>query len=109
MYKVWQNVYVTVYLWDTVGRIIEWISRRLYNIPEIRKEMIGEDEGKEKELMEKAFDALIQRIARPATVIFLSTPRSKNIRSRVLREYPMELKILDTFIDKGQMKSRGNF
>ena len=75
-------------------------------MPEIRREMIGSDDMEEA-LMKKAFDSLIQRLARPATDIFLSYPRTKINRLKVLREYQMELMILDNFVENGKMKSRG--
>jgi hypothetical protein len=75
-------------------------------MPEIRREMIGSDDLEEA-LMKKAFDSLIQRLARPATDIFLSYPRTKINRLKVLREYQMELMILDNFVEHGKMNSRG--
>ena len=97
---------LTIYLWKNIGKIINWISNRLFHMPEIRYEMIG-SEDMEEALMRKAFDSLIQRVARPATDIFLSYPRNKLIRLKVLRQYQMELSILDSFIENGRIKSHG--
>ena len=97
---------LTIYLWRNVGKIIGWISNKLYNMPEIRSEMVGSSDMEES-LLRKAFDSLIQRLARPATDIFLSYPRTKMNRLKVLREYQMELMIIDNFVENGRIKSRG--
>ena len=103
--KVTQEL--TNYLWRNIEQIIGWANKKLFKLPEIRSEIIGVDENIEKSLLRKAFDTLIQRLARPATDIFLSYPRVKQIRAKVLREYQIELMILDSFIINGTRVSRG--
>ena len=87
--------------------IVKWISENLFEIPEIRLEMLGEDEELEELLMKKEIDSLIQRLARPATDIFLKYPRSRENRLKVLREYHYELMYLDQFFKSGIIESRG--
>lgn len=58
-------------LWKKYDEIIDWIRTNMWNMTEIRREMIGIDEQGEKHIMQKCLDALIQRLARPATEIFL--------------------------------------
>ena len=58
-------------LWKKYDEIIDWVRSNMWNMTEIRKEMIGENEQGEKFIMQSCFDALIQRLARPATEIFL--------------------------------------
>lgn len=94
-------------LWKKYDEIIDWIRANMWNMTEIRREMIGVDEKAEKFIMQSCFDALIQRLARPATEIFLRFPRSKIIRRKILEEYKLELIILDNFIVDGRIKPRG--
>jgi hypothetical protein len=94
-------------LWKKYDDIIDWIRANMWNMTEIRREMIGVDEKAEKFIMQSCFDALIQRLARPATEIFLRFPRSKIIRRKILEEYKLELIILDNFIEEGRIKPRG--
>lgn len=91
-------------VWNSINKVIDWIKCILWNIPEVKKEMVcrGEDE-----LMLKLLDALIQRLARPATDIFLRYPRSRIERLKIMQEYQIELVILDSFIESGKTKSRG--
>lgn len=58
-------------LWSSYNEIIKWINEKLWELPEIRKKMIGQDENSEKEKMKKCFDTLLKRLARPAIDIFL--------------------------------------
>jgi hypothetical protein len=95
------------FLWTSIDKIIAWIRKRLWNLPEIRREMIGEDEIIENKLLQHSFDALIQRLGRPATDIFLRFPRSRVERIKVMQEFQMELLILDKFIVDGRMCDRG--
>ena len=94
-------------LWKKYDEIIDWIRANMWNMTEIRREMIGVDEKAEKFIMQSCFDALIQRLARPATEIFLRFPRSRIIRRKILEEYKLELIILDNFIEEGRIKPRG--
>lgn len=94
-------------LWKKYDDIIDWIRANMWNMTEIRREMIGVDEKAEKFIMQSCFDALIQRLARPATEIFLRFPRSRIIRRKILEEYKLELIILDNFIEEGRIKPRG--
>lgn len=63
-------------LWSSYNEIIKWINEKLWELPEIRKKMIGLDENSEKEKMKKCFDTLLKRLARPAIDIFLRLPFS---------------------------------
>jgi hypothetical protein len=51
---------LNAFLWTNVNKMINWVKNKLWNIPEIRQEMIGEDEHIESLLLRKSFDALIQ-------------------------------------------------
>ena len=81
----------------------------LWDIPEIRNELIGNDEPSKKLYFKKSFDTLIQRLARPAVNSFIENPRSKCVRVRVMEEYQMELVTLDKFVINGQITERGLF
>ena len=61
--------------------------------------MIGKDANIENLLFKKSFEALIQRLARPATNIFIANPRTPTVRKRIMKEYIMELMTLNKFID----------
>jgi hypothetical protein len=95
------------FMWSNIDKMINWMRQALWNLPEIRMEMIGPDENVEIKLMSRSFDSLIQRLARPATNIFLTYPRSKIPRTRVMQEFQMELLILDKFIVNGRICERG--
>jgi hypothetical protein len=95
------------FMWVNIDKMINWIRKTLWNLPEIRMEMIGVDENVEVKLMSRSFDSLIQRLARPATNIFLTYPRSKIPRTRVMQEFQMELLILDKFIVNGRIGESG--
>jgi hypothetical protein len=69
--------------------------------------MIGDDENIERLLMNRSFDSLIQRLARPATDIFLRFPRSKIQRIRIMQEFQMELLILNKYMINGRICERG--
>ena len=98
---------LNTFLWTNIDKMIAWIRKTLWNLPEIRKEMIGVDEGVEIKLMNRSFDSLIQRLARPATDIFLRFPRSKIQRIRVMQEFQMELLILNKYMVGGKICERG--
>ncbi|CAF0816449.1 unnamed protein product [Brachionus calyciflorus] len=95
------------FLWAIIERMISWMREELWNIPEIRKEMIGEDEKLANSLIQCSFDALIKRLARPATDIFLRFPRAKVERIKVLKEFQMELLVMDKFLINGRLIDRG--
>ena len=76
-------------------------------MPEIRETLLGKNEEMEILLLKRSFDALVQRLARPATNIFLKYPRSKIERSKVLNEYQMEIIIINSFIINGRVAQRG--
>lgn len=95
------------FLSNKVNKIIDWIRNKLWNLPEIRATMIGSNEEMENLLLKKSFDALIQRLARPATNIFLKYPRSRIERCKVLQEYQMEIIIINTFMIHGRVSQRG--
>jgi hypothetical protein len=96
------------YLWNIIDQIINWISKRMYNInEEIRDAIIGKDQILQEFLIKKGFDSLIQHLARPATDIFLRNPRSKNIRIKILIQYPLALLTLNSFFEKGSFTKRG--
>ena len=81
----------------------------MWQIPEIRKEIVGTDENVENEFYKRSFNALIQRLARPAANIFIENPRSRVVRIRIMEEYQMELLILNKFIMDGKICDRGIF
>lgn len=95
------------FLWTIIEKMIAWIREELWNIPEIRKEMIGEDEKLANNQIQCSFDALIKRLARPATDIFLRFPRAKVERLKVLKEFQMELLVMDKFLINGRLIDRG--
>jgi hypothetical protein len=96
------------YLWNIIDQIINWISKRMYNInEEIRDAIIGKDQILQEFLIKKGFDSLIQHLARPATDILLRNPRSKNIRIKILLQYPLALLVLNNFFEKGSFKKHG--
>jgi len=80
-----------------------FFRRELWHIPEIRDEMIGKDSNIENLLFKKSFEALIQRLARPATNIFIANPRTPTVRKRIMKEYIMELMTLNKFIEDGEI------
>ena len=96
---------LTNFLWNIIEKIIDWANKRLFNLPEIRSEIIGVDENIEKSLLRKAFATLIQRLA--IQDIFLKPPRVREIRLHVLREYQIEVKMLDDFIKNKTKESTG--
>ena len=65
--------------------------------------MIGKDANIENLLFKKSFEALIQRLARPATNIFIANPRTPTVRKRIMKEYIMELMTLNKFIENGEI------
>lgn len=71
--------------------------------------MIGKlsDSNMENIYFKKPFEALIQRLARPAINIFITHPRTETARKRVMKEYIMELMTLSKFIEKGEIWERG--
>lgn len=95
------------FLWANIDKMIAWIRKTLWNLPDIRKEIIGDDEIVEIKLMNRSFDSLIQRLARPATDIFLRFPRSKIQRIRIMQEFQMELLILNKYMVNGRICERG--
>jgi GTPase Era involved in 16S rRNA processing len=98
---------LSTYLTKTKNRIIDWIRDRLWYIPEVRMEMILSDEKTDEKLLRRSFDALMQRIMKPAIDLFLRYPRSKHERQKVMHEYQIELVMLDSFLDSGYLKSKG--
>lgn len=95
------------FLYNKINKIVDWIRSKLWNLPEVRETMIGKNEEMENLLLKKAFDALIQRLARPATNIFLKYPRSRIERSKVINEYQMEIIIINSFVMNGRILQRG--
>ena len=95
------------FLFANIDKMIAWVRKTLWDMPEIRKEMIGDDENIERLLMNRSFDSLIQRLARPATDIFLRFPRSKIQRIRIMQEFQMELLILNKYMINGRICERG--
>ena len=95
------------FLWKLIEKMIEWMQKEMWNIPEIRSEMIGKDENLTRSLIQCSFDALIKRLARPAIDIFLRFPRSRVERLKVIKEFQMELLVMDKFMIDGHMTDRG--
>lgn len=81
--------------------------KNLWQIPEIKEEIIGKDANIETLLFKKSFEVLIQSLARPAINIFIKNPRTKIVRIRMMEEYQMELLTLNKFIINGQLCERG--
>ena len=79
----------------------------MFNIEEIRETIIGKDQILQEALIKKGFDSLIQRIARPTIDLFLGHPRSKDIRLKVLNQYPLTLMILNDSFEEGKFKKVG--
>ena len=98
---------LTRLLFDKFNLIVQWVTQRMFNLPEIRIKLLGHNENHEKELLQRAFDALIQRLGRPCTNLFLVSPRSQVDRIRLMEEYQIDLLILDKFYKDGTVKSRG--
>jgi hypothetical protein len=67
---------------SNIEKILIWINKRLWYLPEIRREMLG-DEAITNMMMENSMNTLIQRLGRPATDIFLRYPRSRVERIKV--------------------------
>lgn len=95
------------FLCNKLNKIIDWVRSKLWYMPEIRETLLGKNEEMEILLLKRSFDALVQRLARPATNIFLKYPRSKIERSKVLSEYQMEIIIINSFIINGRIVQRG--
>lgn len=95
------------FLWTIIDRMVGWMREELWNIPEIRKEVIGNDEKLANSLIQCSFDALIKRLARPATDIFLRFPRAEVERLKVIKEFQMELLVMDKFLINGRLVERG--
>jgi hypothetical protein len=98
---------LTIYMVKNVGKIVEWVKSRLWNMPEIREELVGNDERFVEKVTRRSYEALIQRLLRPTTDLFLRYPRSKIERIRAMKEYQIELNIIDNFIENGRIKRRG--
>lgn len=101
------TVELTGFLCSKVDKLVDWVRNKLWNLPEIRQLMIGKNEDMEILLLKRSFDALIQRLARPATNIFLKYPRSRIERSKVLQEYQMEIIIINSFVTDFRIVQRG--
>ncbi|RNA13273.1 dynamin family [Brachionus plicatilis] len=93
--------------WRLIEKMIAWMQEEMWNIPEIRTEMIGKNENMTSSLIQCSFDALIKRLARPATDIFLRFPRSRVERLKVIKEFQMELVVMDNFMIDGRLSNRG--
>lgn len=98
---------LTMLLLRKFNMIVQWVTQRMFNLPEIRIKLLGHDENHERELLQRAFDALIQRLGRPCTNLFLVSPRSQVDRIRLMEEYQIDLLILDKFFIDGTVRSRG--
>lgn len=95
------------FLWKNIDRMIAWIRKEMWNLPEIREEVICKDESVASGLIKCSFDALIKRLGRPCTDIFLRFPRSKIERIKVMQEFQMELLVIDKFMINGKLMDRG--
>ena len=84
-----------------------YFRKNLWQIPEIKEELIGKDVNIETLLFKKSFEVLIQSLARPAINIFIKNSRTKIVRIRMMEEYQMELLTLNKFIINGQVCERG--
>jgi hypothetical protein len=95
------------FLLSMVEKIIAWIHNRLWHLPEIRREMIGEDENTQNKIMQKSFFVLIQRIGRPAANAILRFPRQQNVeRIKFMNDNRLELIELCKFMEGGRFTDR---
>lgn len=94
------------FLWIKFDKMIDFIRKSLWQIPEIKQEIIGK-EGINIELFKKGFEVLINNLARPAINIFIKSPRAKINRFKMIQEYQLELLALNTFLINGKLYERG--
>lgn len=100
------TVEFTNFLIEYIEKIIEWITKRLWGIPEIKKEMYPFPCDIYDKFLKKSFDSLFLRLCKPAIDLFLRYPRSKIERLRVMHEYQMEMVILDCYFTDGRLIKR---
>jgi hypothetical protein len=101
IYKIADEL--SVFLWRNIDKMTKWMTDKIFNIPEIRKEMIETDVEKD---YKNSFDTLIQVLARPTANLFLNRPRGPS-RKNLLRIHETQLKILNVFTENGKGKPRG--
>jgi len=94
------------FLWIKFDKMIDFIRKSLWQIPEIKQEIIGKEDINI-ELFKKGFEVLINNLARPAINIFIKSPRSKISRFKMIQEYQLELLALNTFSINGKLYERG--
>jgi hypothetical protein len=102
------SIDLTTYMYKNLNKLIDWVKQRLWHLPEIKEELVGyNDDRFVEKLMKRSYDSLIQRLLRPTTDLLLRYPRSKVERIRVMKEYELELNIIDNFVVNGRIKRRG--
>ena len=79
----------------------------MWEIPEMREELLGKVESLKVFQIKMVSQGLIERLARPAVNIFIEKPRSQIVRIRVMEEFQMELLSLDKFIVNDRIEDRG--
>ncbi|RNA43019.1 Dynamin family [Brachionus plicatilis] len=83
-------------MFDAISEILDWISRELWGIKQIREEIINDGPQSNTIMLKERIEALILRFARPAIDLFLSYPRYDN-RDKTMSLYKQEISILDMY------------
>jgi hypothetical protein len=94
-------------LWIQINEMIKFMTDKIFKIPEIRKKILETDETNVKNVFKINFKVLIQTSAVTATELFLSQPRGKDTRKKLMQIYVMELMKLDYYIEDGKRKQLG--